>query len=98
MKNLVMLAVLLPLAACVEDTSGPATSASTSYGTQYDLTSFRGARAGQSEAEIMDLGYTAYRTEGLTTYWLNSSANTCARITTADGRYQTVTMIPATDC
>lgn len=99
LRYLALLTAILPLSACVEDgDTGPAASAATSAGTAADLSSFEGARAGQAEMAIEDLGYTAYRTEGLTTYWLNASANTCARIVTADGRYESVTMIPATDC
>lgn len=100
LKHFGFLGVALSLAACVEDTgsAGPATSATTSLGTEYDLTSFQGARAGQAEMGIQNLGYEAYRTEGLTTYWLNAEQNTCAEIITAEGRYESVKMIPATDC
>jgi hypothetical protein len=81
------------LAGCVEDTGGqPA------VGSSSDLSSFVGARAGQSEMGIQALGYELIRTEGLTAYWFNRSTGACARIVTSDGRYSSVTMLPAQDC
>jgi hypothetical protein len=47
---------------------------------------------------IMNLGYEPIRSEGLTTWWFNRATGACARITTADGRYSDVTMLPAEDC
>lgn len=64
-------------------------------GSENDLSSFQGARAGQAEGGIQRLGYEAVRTEGLTTYWYNRSTQACARITTSNGRYSSVNMIPA---
>jgi hypothetical protein len=85
----------LPLVACVEDTGS---SEMPAVGSASDLSSFEGARAGQAEMGIQNLGYEAVRTEGLTTYWFNRSTGACARIVTGDGRYQSVTMLPAEDC
>jgi hypothetical protein len=86
----------LPLAACmveeVEVSGAPA------VGSASDLSAFEGARAGQAETGIRNLGYEAVRTDGLTTYWFNRSTGACARIVTANGRYQSVTMLPAEDC
>lgn len=67
-------------------------------GSEYDLTEFQGARAGQAEGGIRSLGYESIRTRGLTTWWFNRSTGACARITTSNGRYSTVTMLPAEDC
>lgn len=75
-----------------------ATASAPAVGSASDLSSFQGARAGQSEGGIRALGYEAIRTEGLTTWWFNRSTGACARITTADGRYSDVTMLPAGDC
>jgi len=67
-------------------------------GSEYDLTSFEGARAGQAENGIRALGYEPIRSRGLTTYWFNRSTGACAEITTSDGRYSSVTMLSAEDC
>ena len=83
------------LAGCVEDTGAPGTPA---VGSSTDLSSFEGARAGQAEMGIQSLGYSAIRSEGLTTWWFNASTGSCARITTSEGRYSDVTMLPAGDC
>lgn len=67
-------------------------------GSEYDLSEFEGARAGQAEGGIRALGYEPVRTEGLTTYYFNRQTGACARITTSDGRYSAVKMLPAQDC
>lgn len=67
-------------------------------GSEYDLSEFEGARAGQAEGGIRALGYEPVRSEGLTTYYFNRQTGACARITTSDGRYSDVTMLPAQDC
>lgn len=86
---------ILPLAGCVEDTGTAGTPA---VGNSSDLSSFEGARAGQAEMGIQNLGYELIRTEGLTAFWFNRSTGACARITTSNGRYSDVTMLPAQDC
>jgi hypothetical protein len=86
---------ILPIAACVEDTGPAGTPAA---GNSSDLSAFEGARAGQAEMGIQSLGYELIRTEGLTAFWFNRSTGACARIVTGDGRYQSVTMLPAQDC
>ena len=90
------LVAIAALAGCVEETS-PTVSAP-AVGSSSDLSSFVGARAGQAEMGIQNLGYELIRTEGLTAYWFNRSTGACARITTSDGRYSDVTMLPAQDC
>jgi hypothetical protein len=94
--NLIAAALfVLPLAACVEETAQPGLPA---VGSATDLSAFQGARAGQAEMGITNLGYELIRTEGLTAYWFNRATGACARIVTGDGRYQSVTMLPAGDC
>ena len=83
--------------------SGGGTSAGTpatapTVGSSTDLTSFQGARAGQAEMGIRNLGYEPIRSEGLTTYWFNRSTGACAEVVTSDGRYSSVRMLPAGDC
>jgi curli biogenesis system outer membrane secretion channel CsgG len=89
-------AALVSLSACVQErapvTGLPQVRSAT------DITSFQGARAGQSEMGIQALGYEAVRTEGLTTYWLNRGTGACARIVTSDGRYASVVMVPTSSC
>ena len=94
-KTIAGVATLLTVAACSE-TSTP--TGQPSVGSSTDLTAFEGARAGQAEMGIQNLGYELIRTEGLTAFWFNRSTGACARITTSDGRYSDVTMLPAEDC
>jgi hypothetical protein len=101
------LAAMAALAGCVVATDGgsaqqqpatpPAQSAPT-VGSASDLSAFQGARAGQAEMGIQNLGYEPIRTQGLTTWWFNRETGACARIRTANGRYEEVTMLPAGDC
>lgn len=83
------------LAACDAPATAPGTPA---VGSASDLSSFEGARAGQAEMGIQNLGYELIRTEGLTAFWFNRATGACARVTTSDGRYSDVTMLPAGDC
>ncbi|SLN09684.1 hypothetical protein ROJ8625_00057 [Roseivivax jejudonensis] len=95
-------AALALLAGCVEETSQPAqeppAQGMPAVGSASDVTSFEGARAGQAEGGLRALGYESIRSEGLTTYWFNRDTGACARITTDQGRYSDVTMVPAEDC
>ncbi|MFC4667542.1 hypothetical protein ACFO5X_03150 [Seohaeicola nanhaiensis] len=84
------------LSGCLED-SEPA-AGMPAVGSSTDLTAFQGARAGQAEMGIQALGYTAIRSKGLTTWWFNRETGACAQITTSDGRYSSVVMLPAQDC
>jgi len=87
----------LSLAAC--DTPSPSTEpGQPAVGSSTDLTEFEGARAGQAEMGIQNLGYELIRSEGLTSFWFNRDTGACARVTTAEGRYTDVTMLPAEDC
>jgi hypothetical protein len=95
-KLLAAVAALSSLAGCVEDSGS--SGGMPSVGSASDLSSFEGARAGQAEMGIQNLGYELIRTEGLTAYWFNRSTGACARIVTSDGRYSSVTMLPAEDC
>ncbi len=92
-------ATLCAVAGCVETSSPTAPSTDQpSVGSSTDLSAFEGARAGQAEMGIQNLGYELIRTDGLTAFWFNRSTGACARIATADGRYSDVTMLPAADC
>lgn len=88
---------LAGLAGCME-TTAPAETGRPAVGSEYDLSSFEGAKAGQAEMGITNLGYAAVRTNGLTTWYFNRDTGACARITTSNGRYSDVTMLPAEDC
>ncbi|SES35568.1 hypothetical protein SAMN04490244_11213 [Tranquillimonas rosea] len=90
-------AALLALAACDEEMSA-SEQGMPAVGSASDLSEFEGARAGQAEGGLQALGYEAIRSEGLTTYWFNRDTGACARITTSEGRYSDVTMLPAEDC
>lgn len=96
-KQLSAVAALTLLTACAP-TIPTSESGLPAVGSSTDLTAFEGARAGQAEMGIQRLGYEPIRSEGLTTYWFNRDTGACARITTADGRYSNVIMLPAEDC
>ncbi|WP_135506431.1 hypothetical protein [Roseovarius aestuariivivens] len=99
LKLFVGLASIAALAGCVEDSGSSAPAQGTpSVGSSSDVTSFQGARAGQAEGGLRALGYEPIRSQGLTTYWFNRDTGACAEITTSDGRYSSVTMVPAEDC
>ena len=97
LKAVAIAAAMLSLTACVEDT-GSSEAGRPAVGSEYDLSSFQGAKAGQAELGIQSLGYELIRTQGLTQYWFNRSTGACAEMTVGDGRYQTVRMLPAEDC
>ncbi len=88
----------LATGACDEATTSAPSSGQPAVGSSTDLTAFEGARAGQAEMGIQSLGYELIRSEGLTSFWFNRATGACARITTADGRYSDVTMLPSADC
>ena len=94
-KMMVGAVALVALAGCVEDTGSA--SAPVSTGTE-DLSDFVGARAGQAEGGLQARGYELIRSQGLTSFWFNRATGSCAAITTADGRYSNITMLPAEDC
>jgi hypothetical protein len=90
---------MLAISAC-EDTGSTSTTtvSAPTVGSSSDLSAFEGARAGQAEMGIQNLGFELIRSEGLTSYWFNRDTGACAAITTADGRYSKVSMLPAEDC
>ena len=96
MKIVVATASFAALAGCVEETGS--SGGQPAFGNSSDLSAFEGARAGQAEMGIQNLGYELIRTQGLTQYWFNRSTGACAEMTVGDGRYQSVTMLPAEDC
>ena len=99
MKNrftfLMPLAGIVALAGCVEDTGS---ASSPSVVSDPALGSYVGARAGQAEMGLQNMGYQLIRSDGLTGYWFKPSTGACAAITTADGRYSSINMLPAQDC
>ncbi len=62
------------------------------------LADFVGARGGQAEGGLRALGFEDIRSEGLVTYWFNRATGTCAQITTSDGVYSDIKLLPAEDC
>jgi hypothetical protein len=104
-RPLLALFALASLGGCVVEANTPPQPAPSqpaagapAVGSPTDLSSFEGARAGQAENGIYNLGYEPIRTEGLTTWWFNRETGACARIMTSNGRYSDVTMLPAEDC
>ena len=95
LNSIGVIAAVCTLAAC-KDTGTDASMPT--VGSDSNLTAFEGARAGQAEMGIRNLGSELVRTEGLTAYWFNRETGACAAITTSDGRYSKVTMLPGQDC
>ena len=95
-KIIAATAGLVAIAGCVEETG--TSGGQPAFGSTSDLSAFQGARAGQAEMGIQNLGYELIRTQGLTQYWFNRSTGACAAMTVGDGRYQSVQMLPAQDC
>jgi len=81
-----------------DESDGLVDASAPTVGSSSDLSSFEGARAGQAEMGIQSLGFELIRSEGLTSYWLNKDTGACARITTSEGRYSDVPMLPSGDC
>ncbi len=67
-------------------------------GSDTNLSAFQGAKAGQAEMGIQNLGYELVCTEGLKAYWFNRSTGACAEMVTSDGRYASVKMRPSGVC
>jgi hypothetical protein len=97
MKAAICLVAIASAAGCATTTT-TTTPGQPAVGSSTDLTAFEGARAGQAEMGIQNLGYELVRTKGLTAYWFNRDTGACAAITTSDGRYSNVDMLPAEDC
>lgn len=95
-KTIAVLGAALALAACDDGSSQSA--GQPSVGSSSDLSAFEGARAGQAEMGIQNLGYELVRSQGLTSYWFNRETGACAEITTSDGRYSSINMLPSGDC
>ncbi len=91
---LICAAALAALAGCAEDTGSTAAPDSGAE----DLSDFVGARAGQAEMGLQARGYELIRSEGLTSYWFNREAGACAEITTSNGVYSSINMLPVGNC
>ena len=90
-----LLGAALVLVACDDSSSS---SVQPTVGSSSDLSAFQGAPAGQAEMGIQNLGFELVRNDGLTNYWFNRETGACAAITTSQGVYSSVTMLPAADC
>ena len=62
------------------------------------LNDFVGAKAGQAEMYLMNNGYVAGRSQGLTTFWQEQATGGCVAIKTADGRYQSIVYVAPSNC
>lgn len=63
-----------------------------------ELESFVGARAGQAEMGLQNLGYENERSKGLTSYWWNAGEAVCVAIATAQGRYRSIDIVKPSQC
>ena len=62
------------------------------------LNDFVGAKAGQAEMYLMNNGYIAGRSKGLTTFWQEQATGGCVAIQTSDGRYQSIVYVAPNNC
>jgi hypothetical protein len=67
-----------------------------------DLRDLVGARAGQAEGDLESRGWVSISShkdyDRSHTYWWNRDRKDCVRVTTSDGRYQSITDVGAADC
>jgi hypothetical protein len=67
-----------------------------------DLRDLVGARAGQAEGDLESRGWVSisnYKDNDRShSYWWNRDRKDCVRVTTFDGRYQSITDVGASDC
>jgi hypothetical protein len=94
---------LIALTALVAATAVAAGSAF-AQGTPPDLKDMVGWRGSAGERGIMDRGYVlAHGRLGddgnsVLTFWHNAKGDACVRVTTSDGKYQSIDAVPLTDC
>jgi len=62
------------------------------------LANMVGAKGGQAEDFLMNNGYVAGRSQGLTTFWQEQATGGCVAIQTADGRYQSIVYVAPNNC
>jgi hypothetical protein len=67
-----------------------------------DLRDLVGARAGQAEGDLESRGWVSISNhkdyDRSHTYWWNRDRKNCVRVTTSDGRYQSITDVSNADC
>ncbi|KUJ72243.1 hypothetical protein [Ruegeria profundi] len=89
---------LAVVAGCMETTTSEPKTVSAPASGPGELAGFVGARAGQAELGLQNRGYSLVRSQGLTSFWLKNDGSQCAAITTSDGRYSDIAMVPADVC
>jgi hypothetical protein len=62
------------------------------------LANMVGAKGGQAEGYLINNGYIAGRSKGLTTFWQEQATGGCVAIQTADGRYQSIVYVAPNNC
>lgn len=91
MKRLTSIA-LLPLLLSACQTGIP------TYGNVSDITNLNGVRAAPAQTALRDRGYQRVMNFGQTSYWWNSTTNTCALIEITGGGVSNVQSVPASEC
>jgi hypothetical protein len=97
-NTIFILAAAALAASCSSSGTSPAPGLQPVAGPPADLADFVGARAGQAELGLQNIGYQLAKTEGLTSFWWNDATKTCARCVTSDGRYQSIDTATPGDC
>jgi len=63
-----------------------------------ELQNFVGAKGGQAEMGLQNLGYVSKRVKGLTSFWWKAGSSTCVKIVTSNGRYKSIDIVGAAKC
>ncbi|AVO36460.1 hypothetical protein [Pukyongiella litopenaei] len=92
-KTVIAIAAICVLTGC--ETDAPATGGTAAAG---DIRQFEGAKAGQAEMAIQNMGYRLVRSQGLTSFWYNDAIADCAQIVTSEGRYASITSVDPGVC
>ena len=94
---------LRQLAALVAATTGVAGMAF-AQGTPPDLKDIVGWRGSTGERAIMERGYVFAHgrpgddNQSVLTFWRNAKGGACVRVTTSDGKYQSIDAVPPAEC
>lgn len=96
--SIVISVSVLVLTGCESTNTSSSPTTTTTTNSPSDLVDLVGAGAGQAELGLNNKGYELARTEGLTAYWWNETSQTCARIVTNEGSYESIDTASSGDC
>ena len=77
---------------------GMAATGTAGSGAPSDIADLVNARAPGAETQMTARGYAAINFQGGAAFWWNSRTTVCARVVTANGRFQQITTVTARFC